>query len=175
MTTKLENRLDEILGIRDVGGASLEEQLDSLDDEGSPIREKFEMVKYTEVESKVVEAAVNPDTLDDYKYSRSVLYGLIDRGTAALEGALMVAKESEHPRAYETVSNMMKNISDMTKDLLQLQKALNPPAGKTAIKAETVNNIQNNTYNTSNPVQNEKDDMNSLLDGLDEEDTNNGS
>ena len=135
--SKLDDRLNEILGIAESGGSSIDEQLDGLKDEG--VRESFELIEYKEVASKITEApVVNEDALDDYKYSRKILYGMIERGTSALEGALMVAKESEHPRAYETVTNMMDSISSMTKDLLELQKVLAPKNGK-VIKADTIN------------------------------------
>ena len=40
----------------------------------------------------------------------------------ALEGILEVAKESQHPRAYEVAANMIKNLSDVTEKLMILQK-----------------------------------------------------
>lgn len=165
--TKMDDRLNEILGVIDGGGLTLDEQLDSLRDDG--VRETFEVVEYKPVESKIVEANVNEDALEDYKYSRKILYGLIERGTAMLDGALIVAKESENPRAYETASNIMNNVNQLAKSLIELQTALNPKGGnKTPIKADTVN-IQNNTYNTVSPAEAERDNMNFLLDSLDEE------
>jgi hypothetical protein len=67
----------------------------------------------------------NPDA----EYSRSNYYNLIEKGNEALEGILEVAKESQHPRAYEVAANMIKNLSDVTEKLMILQKQqkeLNP-------------------------------------------------
>lgn len=67
----------------------------------------------------------NPDA----DYSRSNYYNLIEKGNEALEGILEVAKESQHPRAYEVAANMIKNLSDVTEKLMILQKQqkeLNP-------------------------------------------------
>jgi hypothetical protein len=60
----------------------------------------------------------NPDA----DYSRSNYYNLIERGNEALDGILEVARESQHPRAYEVAANMIKNLSDVTEKLMILQK-----------------------------------------------------
>ena len=62
------------------------------------------------------------DAEQDFDYSRSNYYELIEKGNLALDGILEVAKESQHPRAYEVAANMMKNLSDMTDKLMVLQK-----------------------------------------------------
>ena len=64
------------------------------------------------------EQSVNPDA----DYSRSNYYNLIEKGNEALDGILEVAKESQHPRAYEVAANMIKNLSDVTEKLMILQK-----------------------------------------------------
>lgn len=81
--------------------------------------------------------SVNPDA----DYSRSNYYNLIEKGNEALEGILEVAKESQHPRAYEVAANMIKNLSDVTEKLMILQKQqqeLQPkePAGPTNITVD---------------------------------------
>jgi len=58
----------------------------------------------------------------DAHYSRSNYYNLIEKGNEALDGILEVAKESQHPRAYEVAANMIKNLSDVTEKLMILQK-----------------------------------------------------
>lgn len=60
----------------------------------------------------------NPDA----HYSRANYYNLIEKGNEALDGILEVAKESQHPRAYEVAANMIKNLSDVTEKLMVLQK-----------------------------------------------------
>lgn len=64
------------------------------------------------------EQSQNPDA----DYSRSNYYNLIEKGNEALDGILEVAKESQHPRAYEVAANMIKNLSDVTEKLMILQK-----------------------------------------------------
>ena len=64
------------------------------------------------------------DINNDYQYARENLYNLIERGNDALEGILELAKEMEHPRAYEVASGLIKNVSETTMELLKMQKEL---------------------------------------------------
>lgn len=66
----------------------------------------------------------------DFDYSRLNYYNLIERGNEALDGIMQVAKESQHPRAYEVAGNMLKNLSDMTDKLLQLQNQMKQLEGQ---------------------------------------------
>ena len=65
---------------------------------------------------------VTEDREKDYEYTRGELYRLIDQGQEAVQGALEVAQESGHPRAYEVATNAMKQVADMTDKLMDLQK-----------------------------------------------------
>ena len=65
---------------------------------------------------------VSEDKDKDYEYTRGELYRLIDQGQEAVQGALEVAQESGHPRAYEVATNAMKQVADMTDKLMDLQK-----------------------------------------------------
>lgn len=63
-----------------------------------------------------------PEDMDsDYKYSRENFYNLIERGQDAIDGILEIAKEGEHPRAYEVVGQLIKNVSEVTEKLADLQ------------------------------------------------------
>ena len=65
---------------------------------------------------------VSEDRDKDYEYTRAELYSLIDQGQEAVRGALEVAQESGHPRAYEVATNAMIQVADMTDKLMDLQK-----------------------------------------------------
>ncbi|MEK9700223.1 MAG: hypothetical protein VW270_30860 [Candidatus Poseidoniales archaeon] len=58
----------------------------------------------------------------DYDYSRETYYDLIEKGREGLEDMIHVARESEHPRAYEVLAGMLKNISDINDKLMDLNK-----------------------------------------------------
>jgi hypothetical protein len=58
----------------------------------------------------------------DAEFARSNMRTLITNGNDALEKLAYVADQSESPRAYEVLATMMKNLAEMNKDLLELQK-----------------------------------------------------
>ena len=60
----------------------------------------------------------------DYKYSRENFYNLVERGQDAIDGILEVAKEGEHPRAYEVVGQLIKNVAEVTEKLADLQEKM---------------------------------------------------
>ena len=59
---------------------------------------------------------------NDYEYSRDTLFDLIDKGRNALEDMIEVARESEHPRAFEVLSGLIKNVADVNDKLMDLNK-----------------------------------------------------
>lgn len=58
----------------------------------------------------------------DTEFARTNIRSLIQKGNTAIDKILQVADASEHPRAYEVAAGFIKTISDLNKDLLQLQK-----------------------------------------------------
>jgi hypothetical protein len=58
----------------------------------------------------------------DYETTRSNLHSILSQGQDALFHALEVAKQSEHPRAFEVVGGLMKHLSDINHQLLDLHK-----------------------------------------------------
>ena len=62
------------------------------------------------------------DIKDDYEFSRSIYRDLIKTGSLSLDTLAELARESEHPRAFEVLSNSIKNIGDVTDKLMALQK-----------------------------------------------------
>ena len=59
---------------------------------------------------------------DDVEFARQNIKKLINKGGVAFDNLLLVANESEQPRAYEVAATLIKNLSDLNKDLLELQK-----------------------------------------------------
>ena len=79
---------------------------------------------------------------NDYKYSRDTYYELVEKGKQSLELMIEVAIESEHPRAFEVQSGMIKNISDVNDRLIDLNKKK-----KDLDRKEEIKNIANTTNN----------------------------
>ena len=64
----------------------------------------------------------DPDV--DFETGRKNLYNLIDKGNEAIDGILELAKEGEHPRAYEVAGQLIKTVSEVSQNLLDLQDKL---------------------------------------------------
>ena len=69
----------------------------------------------------VTVSEINP-VESDTEFARKNIRNLIEKGSFAIDDLLQVAKHSESPRAYEVAANMIKNLSDLNKDLLEVQK-----------------------------------------------------
>jgi len=92
----------------------------------------------------IVTSPDNDNTKSDYDYSRETYYELIERGKDALENMIDVARESEHPRAYEVLSTLIKNVSDVNDKLMDLNKKRKDLEKKE--EAKQVENQQNNFF-----------------------------
>ena len=72
---------------------------------------------------KLIPRPNEPQDMDsDYKYSRENFYSLIERGQDAIDGILDLAKEGEHPRAYEVVGQFIDKLTNASKELMGLHK-----------------------------------------------------
>jgi len=96
---------------------------------------KLRLDKELGVIEKIVPTAVPkiiPNTIEvseddienDYKYQRENFYNLVERGSDAIEGILELAKEGEHPRAYEVAGNLIKQVAEVTEKLGDLQEKM---------------------------------------------------
>ena len=73
----------------------------------------------------VAKPSSNEDDIEnDYKYQRENFYGLVEKGSQAIEGILELAKEQEHPRAYEVAGNLIKQVAEVTEKLGDLQEKM---------------------------------------------------
>ena len=96
-----------------------------------PIKEELKV----ETLSAVVEYAdpVNADA----DFARENIRELVVQGNQAVNELMLIARDGQHPRAFEVLSGLMKNLADMNKDLLEIQKRKKDLAPK----AESQNNL----------------------------------
>jgi hypothetical protein len=99
------------------------------------LSEALEIEPIPIVATEVVE--VKDTVEDDAEFARQNLRDLIEKGNDAADHIISVAKQSDHPRAFEVVAGMLKNLADMNKDLLEVQKR------KQDLQPKTTNNTQN--------------------------------
>lgn len=65
----------------------------------------------------------NDNNVDnDFEFVRRIQYNILVKGEEALDDMIYVARATEHPRAFEVLSNMMKNMADVSNNLLDLHK-----------------------------------------------------
>jgi hypothetical protein len=106
--TKLEDKVNDILGI-------------TPKDE-KPTLES--VIKISNPSVPRVQDTSKSDIDNDYKYSRDNYYNLIEKGQEAIEGILEIAKEGQHPRAYEVAGALIANVAQTVDKLQDLQKKL---------------------------------------------------
>ena len=105
--SNIDDKLNEVLNIA-------EEVLDKKED-----KNPLEIVNEKPV---VVIPQANVET--DFETGRGELYKLLEKGNEAIDGILSLAKEGEHPRAYEVAGQLIKTQSEVAQNLLDLQDKL---------------------------------------------------
>ena len=101
---------------------------------------------------------------NDYEHSRDTYYDLIEKGRESLELMIQVARESEHPRAFEVLSGMIKNISDVNDKLMDINKK-----HKDIKKPEESTNALPNGTTNNNVFIGSTTDLQRMLGNLDNE------
>ena len=105
--SKLEDKVNEILGV----------------DHKTPITEN-NFQPPVERKTGEVKVAIEKDINTDYDYSRENYYNLIEKGQEAIQGILDIAKEGQHPRAYEVAGQLIGQVGQTVDKFLDLQKKL---------------------------------------------------
>lgn len=59
---------------------------------------------------------------NDFEYARQTYHDILAKGSEAMEEMMEVARATEHPRAFEVLSTMMKTLADVNGNLLDLHK-----------------------------------------------------
>ena len=81
------------------------------------------------------------DQRKDYGEVRENLKDVIENSKLAIDGILKVASESDSPRAYEVVSQLLKTSTEANKELLDVHKQM-----KDLEKDESVKKVTNNAF-----------------------------
>ena len=105
--SNIDDKLNEVLNIA-------EEVLEK--------REQKNPLEIVNEKPAVVVPQADVDT--DFDTGRGELYKLLEKGNQAIYGILALAKEGEHPRAYEVAGQLIKGQSEIAQNLLDLQDKL---------------------------------------------------
>ena len=104
--SKLEDKVNEILGV------------------DTPVVHNKEFSPPVERKEGELQLEISKDINTDYDYSRESYYSLIEKGQEAIQGILDIAKEGQHPRAYEVAGQLIGQVGTTVDKLQDLQKKL---------------------------------------------------
>jgi|TARA_Y100001973_G_C5048430_1_gene256380 hypothetical protein len=122
----------------------MKNQNDQYDKLSESLNTSFEAHLPIKASSETPIISSGEDKVDkDYVTVRKNLYELIEKGKSAVDGILQVADAGDAPRAYEVVSQLLKTVSDMNKDVLHVHKEMK------SIKEDNLNLTQKNTTNNT--------------------------
>ena len=102
----MKDKLDEALGVIEIESETV----------GEVVNMGKEIVVPHETSTADIEA--------DYVYQRENFYLLVEKGSTAIDGILELAREGEHPRAYEVAGNLIKQVAEVTEKLGDLQEKM---------------------------------------------------
>lgn len=134
MSDRLKGTLEQI----SAPNATLNDiNVDFKDDDIIPSRGgeliPFEM---KEVATSVPEVEDNTDIRDDYVTARNLTHTLIEMSGSAIQGALVVAIQTQHPKAFSVFNELATTMRGLSKDLLEMQKIYKEISADKAAKKE---------------------------------------
>jgi hypothetical protein len=114
----------------------------SLEEIGNALGIPFVPEK-TEEKAEITKVEIPKDdkTNMDFLEVRKNLKNLISTGEEAIEGILKVAQEGDSPRAYEVAATLIKTVSEINKDIIDIHQRMK--------SMEQTKVVQNNTTNNS--------------------------
>ena len=111
--------------------------------------------KTFEVEAEIIPAPIKKPKIEkprgedkdaDYKYQRAQLYDIVETMSEAVQGALEVAQQSDHPRAYEVVLNGAKAASEVVDKLGDLHKKMKDIETLEEVRVQQHGSTTNNVF-----------------------------
>ena len=104
--------------------SNIDDKLNEVLNIAEEVLEKKEDKNPLEIVNEKPVAPENADVDTDFDTGRGELYNLLEKGNTAIDGILALAKEGEHPRAYEVAGQLIKTQSEIAQNLLDLQDKL---------------------------------------------------
>lgn len=95
---------------------------------------------------KLMGEALDDSAKKDFTTARANLLSLIDTGTDSFEKLVQIAAASQHPRAFEVVSTLMKTLVDANKDLLEIQSKIREIEGADTPRNGEAQVVNNNLF-----------------------------
>ena len=89
---------------------------------------------------------MSEDKDNDYEYTRETLYDLIEKGREGIEEMIEVARQSEHPRAYEVLATLIKDTAQTSEKLMDLHRKIQSLDQMMLPAPEKQSNTTNNLF-----------------------------
>lgn len=86
--------------------------------------------KLPAITSQSMNENLEEDLVDAYEQTKANLQELIDQGKEAMQDMLQIARDGQHPRAFEVYGTLLKNVVEANKELLSVQKQIREMDGK---------------------------------------------
>ena len=115
--SKFDKSIDEIFNIDSFS--------DPMNDERTNIKTVLPVIQPTTTESSDLDG----DLKSAYDQTKDNLQDLISQGMEAMDDMLQIAKEGQHPRAFEVAATMIKNVAEVNEKLINLQKQMKDITG----------------------------------------------
>ena len=117
--------------------SNIDDKLNEVLNIAEEVLEKKEEKNPLEVANEKPTVVIPQADVDtDFDKGRGELYKLLEKGNEAIDGILALAKEGEHPRAYEVAGQLIKTVSDTAEKLIDLQKKLKDIEGESQVKTQ---------------------------------------
>ena len=109
----------------------------------TPIEEEHVELKKS-IPTSIVIRDKEEDKERDYQHIRNEYYSLLQKGQTLIDGAMDVAEQSHHPRAYEVAGNNLKTVAEIMEKLMDLHRKFNEVTTEDTKISQT--NVQNNVF-----------------------------
>lgn len=149
--TSMSNRLKETLGI--VGDMQDKTDLEIIDVEAIKEEINEHLDEHGKVKKNFQLQQINTNLIDveksdvkmDYVFARNMHYTLTETLGEAIEEAFTLAKETQHPKMFDTTNELAKTMLEVQKSMMSIQKVYKDVTEESIQRANTINNVQINT------------------------------
>jgi hypothetical protein len=110
------------------------------------INKALDLVPYEEQKTSTVKFEETDEQADgDIEYARLNLYDVVTTASEAVEDMVAIARQSQHPKAYEVLNSVLKTKADVAMNLADLQMKkqrlrIQQTSGGQSPDAQTINN-----------------------------------
>ena len=124
-------------------------KLDEEKKKGNPLLEYKAELDIQEAPSTAGSTKEDKQLESDFDLVRENIKTALANTSSVISDAVALAQSSDSPRAYEVVATLLKSISDVNRDLLNIHEQRETIKSKRAVKTDmgvTQNNQQNNYF-----------------------------